>query len=224
MKTFISFGIGALFGAGVTAFIAKKHFEKKSNEMYEDVKNVLRRKDEELKSQIEELHAVKQDEMFTDVEKKLASNSNIEKDKNPTSNIKPDTSATSAEDRPTIHKTDYAAISSGKKTIEEDLEFIENTIEDEKSIREKEVKIISEEEWIDNFDDLPQVTLYITTNATVVNANTEKRINPDGIIGEDVVMNFLESGDSVWYVHNSRLNILYELNLDEYDEYIDYEY
>ena len=79
--------------------------------------------------------------------------------------------------------------------------------------------VITEEEWVDNAEDMTQITLYITPAGFVINGSTEQRIDAEGSIGTEMRDNFAESGDPVWYVRNNKLGVMYELVLDEDGDY-----
>ena len=136
---------------------------------------------------------------------------------------KPVTNATDAADRPEMEYTDYAAISNGKsedeETEEEKPKKKTTKKKSTKKKKESEVVVITEEEWVDNPDDMSQITMYVTPTGNVINGSTEQKIDPAGSVSQEMVDAFLESNDSVWYVRNNKLFVMYELVLDEDGDY-----
>ena len=222
MNKMISFGLGMVVGGAISAAISWKYFKDKSDKEIEEIKERFREKEEDLSTEIQYIKDQKLEIMAQEAESQMAKDEEEEKPKKKTTKKKstkkdaekPISNATAAEDRPEMEYTDYAAISNGKDEEEE-----KPKKKSTKKKKEAEVVAITEEEWVDNAEDMTQITLYITPAAFVINGSTEQRIDAEGSIGQEMVDNFLESEDPVWYVRNNKLGVMYELVLDENGDY-----
>lgn len=225
MKNFISFGIGMVVGGVISSAATYKYFKEKSDKEIEEIKDRFREKENDLEEEIAEIKDQKLEIMAKEAESQMAKDE-VEKPKKSKKKStkkdaeKPVTNATDAADRPEMEYTDYAAISSGKDEAEyEEEKPKKSKKKTTKKKKESEVVVITEEEWVDNAEEMTQITLYITPAAFVINGSTEQRIDAEGSIGQEMVDNFLESGDPVWYVRNNKLFVMYELVLDEDGDY-----
>lgn len=226
MNKIVSFGLGMVVGGAVSAAISWKYFKDKSDREIEEIKERFREKEEDLSTEIQYIKDQKLEIMAQEAESQMAKDEE-EKPKKKTTKKKstkkdaekPISNATAAEDRPEMEYTDYAAISNGKDEEEEKPKKKTTKKKSTKKKKEAEVVVITEEEWVDNAEEMTQITLYITPAAFVINGSTEQRIDAEGSIGPDMRDNFLESGDSVWYVRNNKLGVMYELVLDEDGDY-----
>lgn len=228
MNKTISFGLGMVVGGAISAAISWKYFKDKSDREIEEIKERFREKEEDLSTEIQYIKDQKLEIMAQEAESQMAKDEEEEKPKKKTTKKKstkkdaekPISNATAAENRPEMEYTDYAAISSGMDEEEEEKPKKKTTKKKStKKKKEAEVVVITEEEWVDNAEEMTQITLYITPAAFVINGSTEQRIDAEGSIGQEMVDNFLESGDSVWYVRNNKLGVMYELDLDEDGDY-----
>lgn len=226
MNKAISFGLGMVVGGAISAAISWKYFKDKSDREIEEIKERFREKEEDLSTEIQYIKDQKLEIMAQEAESQMAKDEE-EKPKKKTTKKKstkkdaekPISNATAAENRPEMEYTDYAAISTGKDEEEDKPKKKTTKKKSTKKKKEAEVVVITEEEWVDNAEDMTQITLYITPTAFVINGSTEQRIDADGSIGPDMRDNFLESGDPVWYVRNNKLGVMYELVLDEDGDY-----
>lgn len=222
MNKTISFGLGMVVGGAVSAAISWKYFKDKSDREIEEIKERFREKEEDLSTEIQYIKDQKLEIMAQEAESQMAKDEEEKPKKKTTKKDaeKPISNATAAEDRPEMEYTDYAAISAGKDEEEEEKPKKKTTKKKStKKKKEAEIVVITEEEWVDNTEDMTQITLYITPAAFVINGSTEQRIDAEGSIGLEMRDNFLESGDSVWYVRNNKLGVMYELVLDEDGDY-----
>lgn len=226
MNKTISFGLGMVIGGAVSAAISWKYFKDKSDREIEEIKERFREKEEDLSTEIQYIKDQKLEIMAQEAESQMAKDEEEVKPKKSKKKStkkdaeKPISNATAAEDRPEMEYTDYTAISNGKDEEEEEKPKKKTTKKKStKKKKETEVVVITEEEWVDNTEEMTQITLYITPAAFVINGSTEQRIDADGSIGQEMVDNFLESGDPVWYVRNNKLGVMYELVLDEDGDY-----
>ena len=226
MNKMISFGLGMVVGGAISAAVSWKYFKDKSDREIEEIKERFREKEEDLSTEIQYIKDQKLEIMAQEAESQMAKDEEEKLKKKTTKKKstkkdaeKPISNATAAEDRPEMEYTDYAAISSGKDEEEEKPKKKTTKKKSTKKKKEAEVVVITEEEWVDNAEDMTQITLYITPAAFVINGSTEQRIDAKGSIGQEMVDNFLESGDSVWYVRNNKLGVMYELVLDEDGDY-----
>lgn len=226
MNKIVSFGLGMVVGGAISAAVSWKYFKDKSDKEIEEIKERFREKEEDLSTEIQYIKDQKLEIMAQEAESQMAKDEEEVKPKKSKKKStkkdaeKPISNATAAEDRPEMEYTDYAAISAGKD--EEEEKSKKKTTKKKKSTKKKkeaEVVVITEEEWVDNAEDMTQITLYITPAAFVINGSTEQRIDAEGSIGQEMVDNFLESGDPVWYVRNNKLGVMYELVLDEDGDY-----
>lgn len=226
MNKMISFGLGMVVGGAISAAISWKYFKDKSDKEIEEIKERFREKEEDLSTEIQYIKDQKLEIMAQEAESQMAKDEE-EKPKKKTTKKKstkkdaekPISNATAAEDRPEMEYIDYAAISSGKDEEEEKPKKKTTKKKSTKKKKEAEIVVITEEEWVDNAEDMTQITLYITPAAFVINGSTEQRIDAAGSIGLEMRDNFLESGDPVWYVRNNKLGVMYELVLDEDGDY-----
>lgn len=224
MNKAISFGLGMVVGGAISAVVSWKYFKDKSDREIEEIKERFREKEEDLSTEIQYIKDQKLEIMAQEAESQMAKDEEEVKPKKSKKKStkkdadKPISNATSAEDRPEMEYTDYAAISNGKAE-EEEKPKKKTTKKKSTKKKEPEVVVITEEEWVDNAEDRTQITLYITPAAFVINGSTEQRIDAEGSIGLDMRDNFLDSGDSVWYVRNNKLGVMYELVLDEDGDY-----
>lgn len=220
MNKIVSFGLGMVVGGAISAAVSWKYFKDKSDREIEEIKERFREKEEDLSTEIQYIKDQKLEIMAQEAESQMAKDEEEVKPKKSKKKStkkdaeKPISNATAAEDRPEMEYTDYAAISAGKDEEEE-----KPKKKSTKKKKEAEVVVITEEEWVDNAEDMTQITLYITPAAFVINGSTEQRIDAEGSIGQEMVDNFLESGDPVWYVRNNKLGVMYELVLDEDGDY-----
>lgn len=226
MNKMISFGLGMVVGGAISAAVSWKYFKEKSDKEIEEIKERFREKEEDLSTEIQYIKDQKLEIMAQEAESQMAKDEEEVKPKKSKKKStkkdaeKPISNATAAEDRPEMEYTDYAAISAGKDEEEEEKPKKKTTKKKStKKKKEAEVVVITEEEWVDNAEDMTQITLYITPAAFVINGSTEQRIDAEGSIGQEMVDNFLESGDPVWYVRNNKLGVMYELVLDEDGDY-----
>ena len=227
MNKAISFGLGMVVGGAISAAISWKYFKDKSDKEIEEIKERFREKEGNLFTEIQYIKDQKLEIMAQEAESQMAKDEEEDKPKKKTTKKKstkkdaekPISNATAAEDRPEMEYTDYAAISNGKDEEEEKPKKKTTKKKSTKKKKEPEVVVITEEEWVDNAEDMTQITLYITPAAFVINGSTEQRIDAEGSIGQEMVDNFLESGNSVWYVRNNKLSVMYELVLDEDGDY-----
>jgi len=226
MNKMISFGLGMVIGGAVSAAISWKYFKDKSDREIEEIKERFREKEEDLSTEIQYIKDQKLEIMAQEAESQMAKDEEEKLKKKTTKKKstkkdaeKPISNATAAEDRPEMEYTDYAAISSGKDEEEEKPKKKTTKKKSTKKKKEAEVVVITEEEWVDNAEEMTQITLYITPAAFIINGSTEQRIDADGCIGLEMRDNFLESGDPVWYVRNNKLGVMYELVLDEDGDY-----
>lgn len=226
MNKIISFGLGMVVGGAISAAVSWKYFKDKSDKEIEEIKERFREKEEDLSTEIQYIKDQKLEIMAQEAESQMAKDEEEVKPKKSKKKStkkdaeKPISNATAAEDRPEMEYTDYAAISAGKDEEEEEKPKKKTTKKKStKKKKEPEVVVITEEEWVDNAEDMTQITLYITPAAFVINGSTEQRIDAEGSIGQEMVDNFLESGDPVWYVRNNKLGVMYELVLDEDGDY-----
>lgn len=226
MNKMISFGLGMVVGGAISAAVSWKYFKDKSDREIEEIKERFREKEEDLSTEIQYIKDQKLEIMAQEAESQMAKDKEEVKPKKSKKKStkkdaeKPISNATAAEDRPEMEYTDYAAISAGKDEEEEEKPKKKTTKKKStKKKKEAEVVVITEEEWVDNAEDMTQITLYITPAAFVINGSTEQRIDAEGSIGQEMVDNFLESGDPVWYVRNNKLGVMYELVLDEDGDY-----
>lgn len=226
MNKIVSFGLGMVVGGAISAAVFWKYFKDKSDKEIEEIKERFREKEEDLSTEIQYIKDQKLEIMAQEAESQMAKDEEEVKPKKSKKKStkkdaeKPISNATAAEDRPEMEYTDYAAISSGKDEEEEENPKKKTTKKKStKKKKESEVVVITEEEWVDNAEDMTQITLYITPAAFVINGSTEQRIDAEGSIGQEMVDNFLESGDPVWYVRNNKLGVMYELVLDEDGDY-----
>lgn len=225
MNKAISFGLGMVIGGAISAAISWKYFKDKSDREIEEIEERFREKEEDLSSEIQYIKDQKLEIMAQEAESQMAKDEEEVKPKKSKKKStkkdaeKPISNATAAEDRPEMEYTDYAAISAGKDEEEEKPKKKTTKKKSTKKKKEPEVAVITEEEWVDNAEEMTQITLYITPAAFVINGSTEQRIDAEGSIGQEMVDNFLESGDSVLYVRNNKLGVMYELVLDEDGEY-----
>lgn len=216
MNKMISFGLGMVVGGAISAAVSWKYFKDKSDREIEEIKARFREKEEDLSTEIQYIKDQKLEIMAQEAESQMAKDEEDVKPKKSKKKStkkdaeKPISNATAAENRPEMEYTDYAAISAGKAEEED---------EKPKKKKEPEVVVITEEEWVDNAEDMTQITLYITPAGFVINGSTEQRIDAEGSIGEEMRDNFAESGDPVWYVRNNKLGVMYELVLDEDGDY-----
>lgn len=226
MNKAISFGLGMVVGGAISAAISCKYFKDKSDREIEEIKERFREKEEDLSTEIQYIKDQKLEIMAQEAESQMAKDEE-EKPKKKTTKKKstkkdaekPISNATAAENRPEMEYTDYVAISTGKDEEEDKPKKKTTKKKSTKKKKEAEVVVITEEEWVDNAEDMTQITLYITPAAFVINGSTEQRIDAEGSIGPDMRDNFLESGDPVWYVRNNKLGVMYELVLDEGGDY-----
>lgn len=216
MNKIVSFGLGMVVGGAISAAVSWKYFKDKSDKEIEEIKERFREKKEDLSTEIQYIKDQKLEIMAQEAESQMAKDKEEVK---PKRSEKPISNATAAEDRPEMEYTDYAAISAGKDEEEEKPKKKTTKKKSTKKKKEAEAVVITEEEWVDNAEDMTQITLYITPAAFVINGSTEQRIDADGSIGQEMVDNFLESGDPVWYVRNNKLGVMYELVLDEDGDY-----
>lgn len=222
MNKIVSFGLGMVIGGAISAAVSWKYFKDKSDMEIEEIKERFREKEEDLSTEIQYIKDQKLEIMAQEAESQMAKDEEEVKPKKSKKKStkkdaeKPISNATAAEDRPEMEYTDYAAISAGKDEEEEEKPKKKKST---KKKKEAEVVVITEEEWVDNAEDMTQITLYITPAAFVINGSTEQRIDTEGSIGQEMVDNFLESGDPVWYVRNNKLGVMYELVLDEDGDY-----
>lgn len=225
MNKIVSFGLGMVVGGAISAAVSWKYFKDKSDKEIEEIKERFREKEEDLSTEIQYIKDQKLEIMAQEAESQMAKDEEEVKPKKSKKKStkkdaeKPISNATAAEDRPEMEYTDYAAISAGKDEEEEKPKKKTTKKKSTKKKKEAEVVVITEEEWVDNAEDMTQITLYITPAAFVINGSTEQRIDAEGSIGQDMVDNFLESGDPVWYVRNNKLGVMYELVLDEDGDY-----
>lgn len=226
MNKIVSFGLGMVVGGAISAAVSWKYFKDKSDKEIEEIKERFREKEEDLSTEIQYIKDQKLEIMAQEAESQMAKDEEEVKHKKSKKKStkkdaeKPISNATAAEDRPEMEYTDYAAISAGKDEEEEEKPKKKTTKKKStKKKKEAEVVVITEEEWVDNAEDMTQITLYITPAAFVINGSTEQRIDAEGSIGQEMVDNFLESGDPVWYVRNNKLGVMYELVLDEDGDY-----
>lgn len=226
MNKIVSFGLGMVVGGAISAAVSWKYFKDKSDKEIEEIKERFREKEEDLSTEIQYIKDQKLEIMAQEAESQMAKDEEEVKPKKSKKKStkkdaeKPISNATAAEDRPEMEYTDYAAISAGKDEEEEEKPKKKTTKKKStKKKKEAEVVVITEEEWVDNAEDMTQITLYITPAAFVINGSTEQRIDAEGSIGQEMVDNFLESGDLVWYVRNNKLGVMYELVLDEDGDY-----
>lgn len=225
MNKIVSFGLGMVVGGAISAAVSWKYFKDKSDREIEEIKERFREKEEDLSTEIQYIKDQKLEIMAQEAESQMAKDEEEVKPKKSKKKStkkdaeKPISNATAAEDRPEMEYTDYAAISAGKDEEEEKPKKKTTKKKSTKKKKEAEVVVITEEEWVDNAEDMTQITLYITPAAFVINGSTEQRIDAEGSIGQDMVDNFLESGDPVWYVRNNKLGVMYELVLDEDGDY-----
>ncbi len=225
MNKIVSFGLGMVVGGVISAAVSWKYFKDKSDKEIEEIKERFREKEEDLSTEIQYIKDQKLEIMAQEAESQMAKDEEEVKPKKSRKKTtkkdadKPISNATAAEDRPEIEYTDYAAISAGKDEEEEKPKKKTTKKKSTKKKKEAEVVVITEEEWVDNAEDMTQITLYITPAAFVINGSTEQRIDAEGSIGQEMVDNFLESGDPVWYVRNNKLGVMYELVLDEDGDY-----
>lgn len=226
MNKIVSFGLGMVVGGAISAAVSWKYFKDKSDKEIEEIKERFREKEEDLSTEIQYIKDQKLEIMAQEAESQMAKDEEEVKPKKSKKKStkkdseKPISNATAAEDRPEMEYTDYAAISAGKDEEEEEKPKKKTTKKKStKKKKEAEVVVITEEEWVDNAEDMTQITLYITPAAFVINGSTEQRIDAEGSIGREMVDNFLESGDPVWYVRNNKLGVMYELVLDEDGDY-----
>ena len=225
MNKMISFGLGMVVGGAVSAAVSWKHFKDKSDKEIEEIKERFREKEEDLSTEIQYIKDQKLEIMAQEAESQMAKYEEEKPKKKTTKKStkkdaeKPISNATAAEDRPEMEYTDYAAISAGKDEEEEKPKKKTTKKKSTKKKKETEVVVITEEEWVDNTEEMTQITIYITPAAFVINGSTEQRIDAEGSIGQEMVNNFLESGDPVWYVRNNKLGVMYELVLDEDGDY-----
>lgn len=225
MNKIVSFGLGMVVGGAISAAVSWKYFKDKSDKEIEEIKERFREKEEDLSTEIQYIKDQKLEIMAQEAESQMAKDEEEVKPKkskkksNKKDAEKPISNATAAEDRPEMEYTDYAAISAGKDEEEEKPKKKTTKKKSTKKKKEAEVVVITEEEWVDNAEDMTQITLYITPAAFVINGSTEQRIDAEGSIGQEMVDNFLESGDPVWYVRNNKLGVMYELVLDEDGDY-----
>ena len=225
MNKIVSFGLGMVVGGAISAAVSWKYFKDKSDKEIEEIKERFREKEEDLSTEIQYIKDQKLEIMAQEAESQMAKDEEEVKPKKSKKKStkkdaeKPISNATAAEDRPEMEYTDYAAISAGNDEEEEKPKKKTTKKKSTKKKKEAEVVVITEEEWVDNAEDMTQITLYITPAAFVINGSTEQRIDADGSIGQEMVDNFLESGDPVWYVRNNKLGVMYELVLDEDGDY-----
>lgn len=225
MNKMISFGLGMVVGGAISAAVSWKYFKDKSDREIEEIKERFREKEEDLSTEIQYIKDQKLEIMAQEAESQMAKDEEEVKPKKSKKKAtkkdaeKPISNATAAEDRPEMEYTDYAAISAGKDEEEEKPKKKTTKKKSTKKKKEPEVVVITEEEWVDNAEDMTQITLYITPAGFVINGSTEQRIDAGGSIGNEMRDNFLESGDSVWYVRNNKLGVMYELVLDEDGDY-----
>ena len=225
MNKMVSFGLGMVVGGAISAAVSWKYFKDKSDREIEEIKERFREKEEDLSTEIKYIKDQKLEIMAQEAESQMAKDEEEVKPKKSKKKStkkdaeKPISNATAAEDRPEMEYTDYAAISAGKDEEEEKPKKKTAKKKSTKKKKEAEVVVITEEEWVDNAEDMTQITLYITPAAFVINGSTEQRIDAEGSIGQEMVDNFLESGDPVWYVRNNKLGVMYELVLDEDGDY-----
>ena len=225
MNKIVSFGLGMVVGGAISAAVSWKYFKDKSDKEIEEIKERFREKEEDLSTEIQYIKDQKLEIMAQEAESQMAKDDEEVKPKKSKKKStkkdaeKPISNATAAEDRPEMEYTDYAAISAGKDEEEEKPKKKTTKKKSTKKKKEAEVVVITEEEWVDNAEDMTQITLYITPAAFVINGSTEQRIDAEGSIGQEMVDNFLESGDPVWYVRNNKLGVMYELVLDEDGDY-----
>ena len=225
MNKIVSFGLGMVVGVAISAAVSWKYFKDKSDKEIEEIKERFREKEEDLSTEIQYIKDQKLEIMAQEAESQMAKDEEEVKPKKSKKKStkkdaeKPISNATAAEDRPEMEYTDYAAISAGKNEEEEKPKKKTTKKKSSKKKKEAEVVVITEEEWVDNAEDMTQITLYITPAAFVINGSTEQRIDAEGSIGQEMVDNFLESGDPVWYVRNIKLGDMYELVLDEDGDY-----
>ena len=221
MNKIVSFGLGMVVGGAISAAVSWKYFKDKSDKEIEEIKERFREKEEDLSTEIQYIKDQKLEIMAQEAESQMAKDEEeVKPKKSKKKNAeKPISNATAAEDRPEMEYTDYAAISAGKDEEEEKPKKKTTKKKSTKKKKEAEVVVITEEEWVDNAEDMTQITLYITPAAFVINGSTEQRIDAEGSIGQEMVDNFLESGDPVWYVRNNKLGVMYELVLDEDGDY-----
>ena len=225
MNKIVSFGLGMVVGGAISAAVSWKYFKDKSDKEIEEIKERFREKEEDLSTEIQYIKDQKLEIMAQEAESQMAKDEEEVKPKKSKKKStkkdaeKPISNATAAEDRPEMEYTDYAAISAGKDEEEEKPKKKTTKKKSTKKKKEAEVVVITEEEWVDNTEDMTQITLYITPAAFVINGSTEQRIDAEGSIGQEMVDNFLESGDPVWYVRNNKLGVMYELVLDEDGDY-----
>lgn len=225
MNKIVSFGLGMVVGGAISAAVSWKYFKDKSDREIEEIKERFREKEEDLSTEIQYIKDQKLEIMAQEAESQMAKDEEEVKPKKSKKKStkkdaeKPISNATAAEDRPEMEYTDYAAISAGKDEEEEKPKKKTTKKKSTKKKKEAEVVVITEEEWVDNAEDMTQITLYITPAAFVINGSTEQRIDAEGSIGQEMVDNFLESGDQVWYVRNNKLGVMYELVLDEDGDY-----
>lgn len=225
MNKIVSFGLGMVVGGAISAAVSWKYFKDKSDREIEEIKERFREKEEDLSTEIQYIKDQKLEIMAQEAESQMAKDEEEVKPKKSKKKStkkdaeKPISNATAAEDRPEMEYTDYAAISAGKDEEEEKPKKKTTKKKSTKKKKEAEVVVITEEEWVDNAEDMTQITLYITPAAFVINGSTEQRIDAEGSIGQEMVDNFLESGDPVWYVRNNKLGVMYELVLDDDGDY-----
>lgn len=225
MNKIVSFGLGMVVGGAISAAVSWKYFKDKSDKEIEEIKERFREKEEDLSTEIQYIKDQKLEIMAQEAESQMAKDEEEVKPKKSKKKStkkdaeKPISNATAAEDRPEMEYTDYAAISAGKDEEEGKPKKKTTKKKSTKKKKEAEVVVITEEEWVDNAEDMTQITLYITPAAFVINGSTEQRIDAEGSIGQEMVDNFLESGDPVWYVRNNKLGVMYELVLDEDGDY-----
>ena len=225
MNKIVSFGLGMVVGGAISSAVSWKYFKDKSDKEIEEIKERFREKEEDLSTEIQYIKDQKLEIMAQEAESQMAKDEEEVKPKKSKKKStkkdaeKPISNATAAEDRPEMEYTDYAAISAGKDEEEEKPKKKTTKKKSTKKKKEAEVVVITEEEWVDNAEDMTQITLYITPAAFVINGSTEQRIDAEGSIGQEMVDNFLESGDPVWYVRNNKLGVMYELVLDEDGDY-----
>lgn len=225
MNKIVSFGLGMVVGGAISAAVSWKYFKDKSDKEIEEIKERFREKEEDLSTEIQYIKDQKLEIMAQEAESQMAKDEEEVKPKKSKKKStkkdaeKPISNATAAEDRPEMEYTDYAAISAGKDEEGEKPKKKTTKKKSTKKKKEAEVVVITEEEWVDNAEDMTQITLYITPAAFVINGSTEQRIDAEGGIGQEMVDNFLESGDPVWYVRNNKLGVMYELVLDEDGDY-----
>jgi len=227
MNKMVSFGLGMVVGGAISAAVSWKYFKDKSDREIEEIKERFREKEEDLSTEIQYIKDQKLEIMAQKAESQMAKDEEEVKSKQKTTKKKstkkdaekPISNATAAEDRPEMEYTDYAAISAGKDEEEEKPKKKTTKKKSTKKKKEAEVVVITEEEWVDNTEEMTQITLYITPAAFVINGSTEQRIDAEGSIGQEMVDNFLESVDPVWYVRNNKLGVMYELVLDEDGDY-----